>query len=76
MDYIVADTVRANTLDVDDYVRIDDTYEGRVLAFEEEGDEVILTISDADEYDDRTEVRVAWDAMVDLLDSNYEGVEV
>jgi hypothetical protein len=68
-------TTPADTIEVGDYVRIEDTYEGAVLAMDEDGDDIIFTISDADEYDDRTEVTVAWDTMVDVLARDYGDVE-
>jgi len=65
----------ADTIEVGDYVRIEDTYEGAVLAVDEEGDDIVFILSDADEYDDRTEVTVSWDTMVDVLARVYDDVE-
>jgi hypothetical protein len=68
-------TTPADTVEVGDYVRIEDTYEGAVLAVDEDGDDIILIIADADEYDDRTEVKVPWDTMIDVLARDYGDVE-
>lgn len=69
-------TTPADTVEVGDYVRILDTYEGEVLAVEEDGDDIIFTLADADEYDDKTEVTVSWDTQVDVLAADYSDVEV
>jgi hypothetical protein len=68
-------TTPADTVEVGDYVRIEDTYEGSVLSVDEEGDDIVFILSDADEYDDRTEVKVAWDTQVAVLAADYSDVE-
>lgn len=68
-------TTPADTVEVGDYVRIEDVYEGTVLDVAEDGDEVTIVIADADEYDDRTSVTVAWDSMVAVLAADYSDVE-
>lgn len=68
-------TTPADTVEVGDYVSIEDTYEGAVLAVEEDGDNIIFTISDADEYDDRTTVTVSWDTQIAVLAADYSDVE-
>lgn len=69
-------TTPADTVEVGDYVRILDTYEGTVLAAEEVDDDIIFTLSDADEYGDKTEVTVPWDTLVNVLAADYSDVEV
>lgn len=68
-------TTPADTVEPGDYVRIEDTYEGTVLSATEDGDEIVFILSDADEYDDRTEVVVAWDTQIAVLAADYSDVE-
>lgn len=68
-------TTPADTVEEGDYVRIEDTYEGTVLSATEDGDDIVFILSDADEYDDKTEVVVSWDTQVAVLAADYSDVE-
>jgi hypothetical protein len=74
MDFTVIDTVRADTLDVDDYIRFGGV-SGKVLDFEDDGDTISLTVLD-DNDGDKTDIVLSPEDFVDLLDYDYSGIEV